>query len=258
MNLSTTNTVSNMHTYTIDWKPDSISWAIDGKVLRTKKRSETWNATSNRYDFPQTPSRVMLSLWPAGLSTNGKGTIDWAGGLVDWNSPYMQNGFYYARVEDVTVECYDPPPGATKKGSKSYIYTDPRGTNDTVQIVDNVVILKSIYATGEKPDNDPLGSGSKSSTSSGAKSTPTELPETVPGVSGAGERGGESENQAGQSAGGTGTGSSGASETGSASSGFSQGGNTAGKSGAAKVEGRAVMGGSILAGVVALVALCVL
>ncbi|KAK3078413.1 hypothetical protein LTS18_007572, partial [Coniosporium uncinatum] len=129
--LSVSATESTTHTYTIDWQPDTITWSIDGNVQRTLKRDDTWNSTSNRWDYPQTPSRVMLSLWPAGLPSNGQGTIEWAGGLVDWNSPYMQNGYYYARVTDVNVECYDPPQGANVQGSKSYVYTNVAGTNDT-------------------------------------------------------------------------------------------------------------------------------
>ena len=102
--------------------------------MRTTYRNATWNSTSNRFDFPQTPSRIMISLWPAGLSTNGQGTIDWAGGLVDWNSPDMANGYYYANLQEVTVECYKPPAGAKVSGSKAYQYTDASMTNNTVAI----------------------------------------------------------------------------------------------------------------------------
>lgn len=256
------NTVSNEHEYTIDWTPDSIVWSVDGKEIRTKKRSETWNATSNRYDFPQTPSRVMLSLWPAGLPSNGEGTITWGGGLVDWNSAAMTNGYYYAMISEVSVECYDPPSGYKSSGSKSYVYTDAAGTNNTVEITDKEQILASLYATGENPDNDPTGTkGSKSSSASGAAST-SALPETVPGVSGAGAA------SEGSSSGSSGSGSSGdssesssaasSSSTSSSGSGFSQGtsGNS-GTSGASMVTDRSV-GGSICAVIVAVFALLVI
>lgn len=145
------NTVDNMHEYCIDWKEDSLTWSIDGNDLRTLERKNTWNATASRFDYPQTPARIMLSLWPAGLPTNEKGTIEWAGGEIDWNSPYMQNGYYFARFQEVTVECYDPPPAAQKKGSKTYKYTDKAGTNNTVAITDDVVVLGSLIGTGEDP-----------------------------------------------------------------------------------------------------------
>lgn len=82
MNASvSSDTHANYHDYEIDWQPDTLTWSIDGKVVRTLKKADTWNATANRYTFPQTPARVQLSLWPAGLSSNGQGTVNWAGGL---------------------------------------------------------------------------------------------------------------------------------------------------------------------------------
>jgi hypothetical protein len=219
-NLTVSNTESTAHTYTIDWTPDSLSWLIDGKVMRTKNRNETWNATSNRYDYPQTPARVMLSLWPAGLQSNGEGTIQWAGGLIDWNSPYMQNGYYYAMFSDVNVQCYNPPSTAGPvSGSKAYQYTDSAGTNDTVATTNNLVILKSLQSTGD--DNvgpDP------SSSSAGSKATAA--PESVPGVSGAGTRG---DTPDGSGSGGSSASSAAAVPT-AASTGFSQGTGSSGKS----------------------------
>ncbi|ORX96793.1 glycosyl hydrolases family 16-domain-containing protein [Clohesyomyces aquaticus] len=184
LTVSNGNTVEKVHEYCIDWKPDTLTWAIDGNTMRTLKRSDTWNGTANRFDYPQTPSRVMLSLWPAGLPSNEKGTIDWAGGQIDWNSAYMQNGYYYAMVQEVTVQCYDPPSGANIQGDKSYIYTDKAGTNNTVKITDDLIVLSSFYATGENPKE------GASSVSSGAK--PTKSIDTVPGgLTGGGNRGGE-------------------------------------------------------------------
>ncbi|KAL1652033.1 putative glycosidase CRH2 [Diplodia intermedia] len=187
------DTANQEHEYVIDWQPDSLTWSIDGKTMRTLSRKDTWNATSNRFDYPQTPSRVMLSLWPAGLPSNGEGTIEWAGGLVDWNSQYMQNGYYYAHFSSIDVECYDPPSGVTKSGSKTYTYDDKAGTNDTVVISDKQVILGSLSATGEDPDKGKASSsssGSSSKTSSASSSSSTAAaPESVPGMSGGGNRG---------------------------------------------------------------------
>lgn len=244
--MTASNTVSTTHTYTIDWTPDKIDWIVDGAILRTKKRSETWNSTSNRYDFPQTPSRIMLSLWPAGLASNGKGTVDWAGGLINWSSPYMQNGYYYAMVSDVNVQCYDPPSGISAPGKKAYVFTDPAGTNNTVEITDSLVVLKGLSGTGENPGED-----TSTQTSKGSK--PSATPESVPGVSGAGVRGEDtgSAGAAGVSSSGT---ASGATTTATAAAGgFSQG--TTGKSSGSRVEEK--VGGSVFAVIVAtVVALC--
>jgi hypothetical protein len=256
-NLTVGNTVENVHEYCIDWKEDTLSWSIDGDEKRSLKRSDTWNATSKRFDYPQTPSRIMLSLWPAGLPTNAKGTIDWAGGEIDWNSQYMQNGYYYAMVKEVTVECYDAPPMAINKGSKAYQYTDIAATNNTVEITNDLIILGSLYATGEEPD---LGA----TTASNAPK-PTKSVDTVPG----GNPGGGNRNEDTQSSaaannnnggGATGTNSANtpaATAANGASNGFQQGPSNQG-SGASLEPGLGKLGGSALAIVVAVLGLLVL
>ncbi|QDS70497.1 hypothetical protein FKW77_010152 [Venturia effusa] len=246
-NVSASNTVSTTHTYTIDWTPDKIDWIVDGAVLRTKKRSDTWNSTSNRFDFPQTPSRIMLSLWPAGLPSNGQGTIDWAGGLISWNSPYMQNGYYYAMVSDVKVQCYDPPSGANTPGKKAYIYTDAAGTNDTVEITDNLVVLKGLSGTGENP-----GTDTSTQTSKGA-SKPSATPESVPGVSGAGVRGEDTSGESAAAGAGSGT-ASGATTAATGSSSFIQGGSGSSSNSGASRGVNEKLGGSVFAVIVAIVA----
>ncbi|KAI7228303.1 glycoside hydrolase family 16 protein [Hortaea werneckii] len=191
-NLSvSSDTRQNSHTYTIDWKPDYVAWYIDGEQLRTVYRNETYNETNQQYHFPQTPSRVQLSLWPAGRSDNAQGTINWAGGEIDWNSQYMTNGYYYAMISDVNVECYDPPDNFDKDfGDKAYYYTTTYGTNDTVAIGNNNTELASFLATGDDKEKDP--NASKSASASGTKSTSSAsestsaTPETVPGISGGG------------------------------------------------------------------------
>ena len=179
--IQTTNTVSNMHTYTIDWQPDQITWSIDGQVGRTVKKSDTYNTTDNKYHYPQTPSRVQLSLWPAGLASNGEGTIEWAGGLINWDSPYMQHGYYYAQIKEVTVECYDPPSGTSQNGDDAYYYLNTEGLQQDVAIGSNNTILGSILATGDDPDFKPK-------TNTAGSSKPTQTPETVPGISGGGSQ----------------------------------------------------------------------
>jgi len=180
--IDTTNTVSNMHTYTIDWQPDHITWLIDNKPGRTLYKNETYNNTDNTYHYPQTPSRVQLSLWPAGLPTNGEGTIEWAGGLINWDSPYMQNGYYYAQIEEVSVECYDVPDGIQQNGNQAYYYLNTEGLEDDVAIGNNNTILGSMFADGENPDYKP-----QTKTKDGS-SKPTQTPETVPGISGGGSQ----------------------------------------------------------------------
>lgn len=208
------DTRQNWHTYEIDWQPDYINWSIDDKVVRTLKRDSTYNETTKQYNYPQTPSRVQLSLWPGGLPSNGQGTIDWAGGLVDWDSKYMTNGYYYASVKDISVECYDPPKGDASGNNKAYYYTSTAGTEDTVAIGTNNTVIGSMQATGNDPDKgkpSPASDSKSSSTSSSKKSssTATVVPESVPGMSGGGNAG----NSGGESTGGDSGSSSGSSGT---------------------------------------------
>lgn len=219
--LNTTDTRQNEHTYTIDWQADQLTWAIDGQVMRTLKKSDTYNETTKQYNYPQTPSRVQLSLWPAGLPSNGNGTIEWAGGLIDWSSQYMQNGYYYAQIKDISVECYDTPSG-TKGSGSAYYYTSTVGTQDTVAMGNNDTTLGSFLATGDDPKKGLQ-------TSSAGGSQPTDNPNTVPGgLAGAGIRG-----DSGSSSGSSGS-NSGSSSSGGNNVQWTQG-NTNNQSGANKV-----------------------
>ncbi|KAF8248922.1 family 16 glycosyl hydrolase [Wilcoxina mikolae CBS 423.85] len=175
--IKTPNTFSEWHTYEIDWKEDSLTWKVDGQVGRTLKKSDTYNSTTKNYDYPQTPSRIQLSLWPGGLATNGEGTIAWAGGEIDWvNHPDIKDpGYYYATIKDVSVECYDPPSDAQVKGSKSYYYDDAAGLEKNVVISDKGTVLQSF-----------LGSGTNMSATLPSGSSSLDNIETVPGLTGAG------------------------------------------------------------------------
>lgn len=182
------DTFNEFHEYEIQWTPDEIKWVVDGKVGRTKKRSETWNATSNQWQFPQTPSRVQISIWPGGAETNGQGTIDWAGGLMDWDHEDIKNyGYFFSTFEEVSVECYktNSPPG-TNKGV-SYYYNDISATNNTVVDSDKPTVLKSLLGTGTDMDKDDGTSSGDAASSSGVHAIPgggSTTPANVPGGSG--------------------------------------------------------------------------
>lgn len=234
VNASTTDTFENWHTYEIDWQPDQITWSIDGQSVRTLQREKTWNATLNQYQFPQTPARVQLSLWPAGLPTNAPGTIAWAGGEIDWNSEDIkQHGYDYATFGEITIECYDPPAGANIQGNSSYIYTNALGLNSSVEITNKNTVLASFEATGTN-----MTAGASLATASGA--TPS-VSDSVPGSS-----------SGGTGAQGASSGSSSSSSSSGSSTGFSQGGSATKGNGAPSTNER-VLKGSLFAVLVAVV-----
>lgn len=167
------STFDDWHEYEIDWKPEAITWSVDGDVKRTLTRESTWNETGNRYEFPQTPSRMQLSLWPAGQASNAEGTIAWAGGEIDWDSEDIKDeGYYYASYSDITVECYDPPKDTDKSGNKSYVLTSKDGLDSSIKITNNDTVLASFGATGLDPDVKPSKSGSSSTSSATGNTVP--------------------------------------------------------------------------------------
>ncbi|KAH7144356.1 concanavalin A-like lectin/glucanase domain-containing protein [Dactylonectria estremocensis] len=172
-NISVSDTFNTFHEYEVRWTPEKIEWLIDGEVGRTQNKADTWNATTKNFDFPQTPARVQLSLWPGGLASNAKGTVDWAGGEINWDHSDIKNyGYYFATVSEVEIECYnaDSPPGTNK--NKSYYYNDYAGTNNTVIDSDKDHILASLQGTGTDMDKGKK-STSKASKTTSAKSTKT-------------------------------------------------------------------------------------
>jgi len=129
------DTFSNYHEYTIDWQPDALTWSIDGKVLRTLKKDQTVGADGiTRY--PSTPSRVQLSLWPAGINGSAQGTVDWAGGMINWDDPdYKSAGQFYALVNSVTIKCTNAQPIAAGSNITSYVYGGDKNSKTTPVIV---------------------------------------------------------------------------------------------------------------------------
>ncbi|KAJ9144758.1 Glycoside hydrolase family 16 protein [Coniochaeta hoffmannii] len=220
------DTFNNFHDYEIRWTPDEITWLVDGKVGRTKKRSETWNATANQWNYPQSPARVQLSIWPGGAETNAKGTIDWAGGPIDWNSEDIQNyGYDFATFGQVEVECYNATSGPGTNSKTSYTYSDARGTNDTIVDGDRGTILKSFSGTGL----DMNAGGSSSSSGASASGTATKSASgavaSVPGGTASGPGSSPGEQGDGVSSAGSGDGAGGSSTGSSAgcqATGFSQ------------------------------------
>ncbi|KAL7935848.1 glycoside hydrolase family 16 protein [Trichoderma chlorosporum] len=220
------DTFDNYHTYEIDWTPDQIQWLVDGQVGRTVLRKDHWNATSNQWSFPQTPARVQISIWPGGLASNAQGTIDWAGGEIDWNAPDIQTaGYFYATFESVTVSCYNATGNLGSSAGVSYTFDNIRGTNDTVVVGNKRTNLASLQGTGTDMDAgkpDDSSSASPSGTATKSSGSPKNTQNSVPG-------GGNGSSGSTVPGGGNGSGSSG--NGGSGGNGGSSGGSGGGSNG---------------------------
>ncbi|KAJ2309588.1 putative glycosidase CRH2 [Coemansia sp. RSA 2705] len=91
---------ADYHDYTIVWDPDFISWAVDGKTLRTLKREDTYNKSAKEYRFPAAEGRVGLSIWDGGNS-GAEGTEEWAGTPTPWTDSTVYQMF----VDSITIKC---------------------------------------------------------------------------------------------------------------------------------------------------------
>ncbi|KAJ1857685.1 putative glycosidase CRH2 [Coemansia sp. RSA 1822] len=93
------DTTKNDHTYQIQWTPDQIVWTVDGNAFRTVKRSETWDAGSGTFKYPDSESYVSFSIWDGG--SGAQGTADWAGGPIQWGQ-----GPFVAGIKSIDIDCY--------------------------------------------------------------------------------------------------------------------------------------------------------
>lgn len=231
---------------------------MDGNASRVLNKADTFNKTDNKYHYPQTPARIQLSLWPAGTTKSAQGTIDWAGGLINWNSQDVQtNGYFYSMYNDVNVQCYPAPSDANGTGTVSYQYGNVDGLEGHIGLTNDPTILGSFLADGTDMGKGKPNPSSTSSSEKGASATPTPtILATVPGLSGAGGSDGTGVGGNSGSGSGSGSGSDSGSGTSSASGtaatgigGFDQGDQKG--SGASK--GEEVMRGSMFAALVAFI-----
>lgn len=102
--------------------------------------------------YPNTPSRIQLSLWPAGISSSAPGTVQWAGGMINWNDPdYVSAGHFAATISSVSVKCAD---SSTTGNSTAYVY----GSNSTTSTPNITMSTTSTLLAGS---SDSSTSGSK-------------------------------------------------------------------------------------------------
>lgn len=161
-----TNTNENWHEYSFEWTPETITWSIDGKDLRTIKRSDTLNSTSGVYQFPQTPSRIQLSIWPGGAASAAEGTREWAGGSIDWDaSDFDNNGYLSVAIDEITVECADVPSDAQTQGksSVSYLFDGKGFLHENIIVSDELTWMSNLGGTGFNTGQEAVEEAAKSS-----------------------------------------------------------------------------------------------
>jgi beta-glucanase (GH16 family) len=133
---------SNYHDYTVDWQEDELNFSIDGKNVRTIKKSDTIDS-SGRAQYPTTPARIQVSVWPAGINTSAEGTVKWAGGMINWNDPdYSAAGGHFAAVlQSVTIKCGSSSNTSLPNTPRSYVYAGNNSQGIPVAYISNATTL---------------------------------------------------------------------------------------------------------------------
>ncbi|KAH8896500.1 cell wall glucanosyltransferase Mwg2, partial [Thozetella sp. PMI_491] len=115
------NPMTDIHTYTLDWTPDYLTFSIDGQVVRMATPKEANDGAT----WPQTPAQVRLGTWVGGGADMPDGTKTWAGGPVDWSK-----GPFSAIYKSIKLTDY----GAGIQGATEYSYGDHSGTWKSIKV----------------------------------------------------------------------------------------------------------------------------
>ncbi|RMZ89864.1 hypothetical protein DV736_g2900, partial [Chaetothyriales sp. CBS 134916] len=153
------NNHDQFHTYTVDWTAEQIVWGIDGQTVRVLTQAD---AASGQY--PQTPMQVKVGTWAGGDPSNPQGTINWAGGVVDYSA-----GPFTMYLKSISVQDYST--------GSSYSYSGTLGT------------WESIDSEGGKVDGGSSGTSTPATTvaSSAASTVTSSVSNNAPLAFGAGD-----------------------------------------------------------------------
>lgn len=127
-------TDNSYHVYTIDWSADAIIWSVDQQEQSRLSHADTWNPSTQRYDYPQTPARVQIGVMDAGRQTNSPELFSYSGGPTDYEAGDKWERGYFIRIADVTVECYGDSRFPEEGRNVAYVYEDNGQSNSTPNV----------------------------------------------------------------------------------------------------------------------------
>lgn len=106
------------HNYTLVWTQQQLQWLVDNTTLRTLKYEDALDGQN----YPQTPMKLKIGIWAGGdPDSNSKGTVEWAGGEVNYDdAPFTMT------MPSVYVADYS--------SGSSYTYSDNTGSYDSITI----------------------------------------------------------------------------------------------------------------------------
>ncbi|OKL63898.1 hypothetical protein UA08_00842 [Talaromyces atroroseus] len=149
-----TTPCDEFHTYSIDWTPARLEWYVDGVLQRTLEYDSAVYGTN----YPQTPMVLKLGIWAGGASSEGEGTIEWAGGETDFSdAPFTMY------VESVNITNYYP--------AEYYTYGDKTGDYTSIILSNSTTSSNKTIETTSTSSNGSTTSTSKSNSSSTSASS---------------------------------------------------------------------------------------
>ncbi|KAK0644466.1 concanavalin A-like lectin/glucanase domain-containing protein [Cercophora newfieldiana] len=124
------NLLTNYNTYSIVWTPKDIYWMIEGATIRRFSATDAKGCNG----YPQSPMQLKIGTWVAGSANTTLGSIEWTGGITDFNHGPFRADIKSVRVSDIS---YSGIANATQ-----YRYGDRSGLAssiivETAQVVGN-------------------------------------------------------------------------------------------------------------------------
>ncbi|KAJ1933897.1 putative glycosidase CRH2 [Linderina macrospora] len=176
--------VTNYNEYRILWQPTSISWYVNGAVIRTVNRADTWAEGLQKFTFPQKPARLSFSIWDASGSTNPGATTSWAGTI-----PSSKAGAQFtAYVKSVSIKCYSNSTGSNtlsvNTGHQNNIITSGSSSSDNTQKLSSTDTGSALReSTSDEGDLVDFGHGDGGSSSEKQNSSEASKQENVNQIS---------------------------------------------------------------------------
>ena len=163
------------HNYTVDWAVDKLTWYLDGSPVRVLE-----NTTSQGY--PQTPMVLKMGIWAGGDPSNAPGTIEWAGGLTDYNdAPFTM---YVRRVIVTDYSTGKQYSYSNKSGSwESIVAEDGEINGRYSEALQEFAELAGSTSDSNIASDDGTSTSTSTSTSASASSTSSQTEDSSSTVS---------------------------------------------------------------------------
>lgn len=110
------------HTYGIEWTDAQIVWTVDGNNVRVLRADEVPTE-----QYPQTPMQLKFGNWAGGDPSNPPGTIQWAGGPVNY-----ADGPFTMIVKSLSVTDYSTGTAYEYSGS-SGVWTSIKSIGGSIE-----------------------------------------------------------------------------------------------------------------------------